>query len=229
VIVMLTKFQEKGVKKANMYWPKSKGGSSNYGEIVVVNRGAIKMTGITITFLDVSKMGEESKVRQIYHLHYTEWPDFGVPSSTLVLRSLLTCTDLYASLGASKNLTGAIICHCSAGIGRTGTFIATDLALSYWNVEEEKPNVYDIVLKLRELRSGMVQSDSQYLFIYKVINDYIYSTNHPSKPMRYSSLQSISLIPDELKVKETHKKNVLRRACSLSSINANNVNTPLHK
>lgn len=118
VIVMLTKITERGVKKADTYWPKSQGSTCSFGDLVVVNKGSMRMTGITISFLDLHRQGYEGN-RQVYHLHYTEWPDNGVPDSTLVLRSLLTCTDLYASLASSKEFNGPVICHCSAGIGRT--------------------------------------------------------------------------------------------------------------
>eukprot|EP01091_Cochliopodium_minus_P013210 TRINITY_DN419_c0_g1_i1.p1 TRINITY_DN419_c0_g1~~TRINITY_DN419_c0_g1_i1.p1 ORF type:complete len:610 (-),score=122.00 TRINITY_DN419_c0_g1_i1:21-1850(-) len=222
VIVMLTKFTEKSVKKANSYWPKKKSETISYGDFNVTNKGSVLLDNLTITFLELNSNGNNNRI--IYHLHYTEWPDFGVPSSTLILRSLITFTDLYSYSGSTRNLCGPIICHCSAGIGRTGTFIATHLSLSVWKAEEEKPNVYEIVKKLRELRSGMVQSDSQYLFIYKVFNDYIYLSNHPKKSHRYSSVNSLSLISDEIKTDKRRKKAFLKKSNSLT-----NINSLLHK
>lgn len=54
---------------------------------------------------------------------FTEWPDKGVPQhGRAVLRLLQTI----------KNMTppGApVVLHCSAGIGRTGTIIAIDIAV----------------------------------------------------------------------------------------------------
>eukprot|EP01091_Cochliopodium_minus_P013211 TRINITY_DN419_c0_g1_i3.p1 TRINITY_DN419_c0_g1~~TRINITY_DN419_c0_g1_i3.p1 ORF type:complete len:534 (-),score=92.63 TRINITY_DN419_c0_g1_i3:28-1629(-) len=120
VIVMLTKFTEKSVKKANSYWPKKKSETISYGDFNVTNKGSVLLDNLTITFLELNSNGNNNRI--IYHLHYTEWPDFGVPSSTLILRSLITFTDLYSYSGSTRNLCGPIICHCSAGIGRTVNF-----------------------------------------------------------------------------------------------------------
>ena len=52
---------------------------------------------------------------------------------------------------------GPILVHCSAGVGRTGTFIAIDLALE----QAKKEGVIDIagiVNRLRQQRMRMVQT-----------------------------------------------------------------------
>lgn len=61
-----------------------------------------------------------------------------------------------------------MIVHCSAGVGRTGTFIALDIALQQVR-SEKKINVLEIVKDLRRQRMKMVQSFSQYLLIYQCI------------------------------------------------------------
>ena len=58
---------------------------------------------------------------------------------------------------------GTILVHCSAGVGRTGTFLAVyKLWLDYIN-----PNVFPTVLALRKQRCLMVQKKEQYVFIAK--------------------------------------------------------------
>ena len=105
---MLTKFTEKGVKKANGYWPKRKGESCSYADFKVTNKGSIHLNNLAITFLE---LGLCNSYRFVYHLHYTEWPDFGVPKSTSILRSLISFTDLYSYLGSTRDLDGPIVCH----------------------------------------------------------------------------------------------------------------------
>ena len=52
------------------------------------------------------------------------WPDFGIPSSPLPLRRLS-----HLLRDSNNPQAGPPIVHCSAGIGRTGTFLAIDIVL----------------------------------------------------------------------------------------------------
>lgn len=76
--------------------------------------------------------------------------------------------------------------HCSAGIGRTGTFMAIDItrlqleklnAASGRGVEvsvdavQKALAVPDLVHDLRQQRMGMVQTQEQYNFIYKALEE----------------------------------------------------------
>ncbi len=68
---------------------------------------------------------EESRV--ILHYHYTKWPDFGVPQNPDVFLEFLYAVRGSGVLGES---VGPCVVHCSAGIGRTGTFCLVDLMLA---------------------------------------------------------------------------------------------------
>lgn len=69
---------------------------------------------------------DSNESRDILHFHYTMWPDFGVPQSpTGFLRFLV---DVRRS-GALDQNVGPLVVHCSAGIGRTGTFCLVDTCL----------------------------------------------------------------------------------------------------
>ena len=82
----------------------------------------------------------------------TSWPDHGVPEYGTPLMALhKQSTNNWSS---SK---GPILVHCSAGVGRTGTFIAIDLALE----QAKKEGVIDIagiVNRIRQQRMQMVQT-----------------------------------------------------------------------
>ncbi|KAJ9622977.1 tyrosine protein phosphatase 1 [Knufia peltigerae] len=67
-------------------------------------------------------IGDESKV--IYHYLFNGWPDFGKPEAE-DRRALLELTKI------SKRVAGDSprVVHCSAGVGRTGTWIALDFLL----------------------------------------------------------------------------------------------------
>jgi protein tyrosine phosphatase len=64
--------------------------------------------------------GKSHKVKQI---HYTGWPDHGLPTGTSIEDFTLMLNELIDMLLNSEASEKAII-HCSAGIGRTGTTIA---------------------------------------------------------------------------------------------------------
>lgn len=67
-----------------------------------------------------SQTGEK---REIYHFHYTAWPDFGVPESPASFLNFLFKVQESGGLGEDH---GPAIVHCSAGIGRSGTFSLVD-------------------------------------------------------------------------------------------------------
>lgn len=65
----------------------------------------------------------------------------------------------------APNKESPIIIHCSAGVGRTGTFIMCD-----WETQLQATgtfNVIDSINSLREDRVTIVQSESQYEFVHK--------------------------------------------------------------
>ncbi len=65
--------------------------------------------------------------------------------------------------------------HCSAGIGRTGTYIVIDMLINYIRRFGLQCDI-DIsrtVQAVREQRSGMVQTATQYRFIYKAVQNFV--------------------------------------------------------
>lgn len=61
--------------------------------------------------------------REIHHFHYTTWPDFGVPESPASFLNFLFKVRESGALGMDH---GPAVVHCSAGIGRSGTFSLVD-------------------------------------------------------------------------------------------------------
>jgi hypothetical protein len=57
----------------------------------------------------------------VSHLEFMAWPDHGIPASPEVICQLYTCI---AALAPDPATDPPILVHCSAGVGRTGTFIA---------------------------------------------------------------------------------------------------------
>ena len=68
---------------------------------------------------------EESRV--VLHFHYTQWPDFGVPQAADIFLEFLYAVRSSGVLGSD---VGPSVVHCSAGIGRSGTFCLADVCLA---------------------------------------------------------------------------------------------------
>ena len=85
--------------------------------------------------------------------HFTSWPDHGVPQfATALLGFLKTVRRAHPPDGPT------LLVHCSAGVGRTGTFIALDWILQKIK-EKGSVNVYECVKTLRDYRCFMVQTE----------------------------------------------------------------------
>lgn len=75
-------------------------------------------------------MRRGSNRRNLVQLHFKDWPDFGVPESTEPIRHLVRIMDFYRERARLAGINGPILIHCSAGIGRTGTYLAIVFALN---------------------------------------------------------------------------------------------------
>uniref|UniRef100_A0ABI7WF18 Protein tyrosine phosphatase non-receptor type 20 n=1 Tax=Felis catus TaxID=9685 RepID=A0ABI7WF18_FELCA len=97
----------------------------------------------------------------IKHLQFTNWPDHGTPAPVDGFIK-------YVRYVRKSHLTGPVLVHCSAGVGRTGVFLCVDVV--FCAIEKNFPfNIKNIVAQMREQRSGMIQTKEQYCFCYKVV------------------------------------------------------------
>lgn len=105
--------------------------------------------------------------RKLSHFWYTGWPDHGVPATAAPVLGFLR-----AVRRETKDSLAPILVHCSAGIGRTGTFMTIDVGMqelqSEWRVTDIKGNVH----KMRQERGGSVQTAVQYKFIHQALEEY---------------------------------------------------------
>ncbi|EDU49310.1 PTP2 Protein tyrosine phosphatase [Pyrenophora tritici-repentis] len=116
-----------------------------------------------------------SESRKVWHLLFAGWPDFSVPEGD-DRAGMLKLIEISHEKNGGEPANPRIV-HCSAGIGRSGTFIALDWLVQELEegaldeVPESEDPVMDVVQKLRDQRPGMVQSDSQFQFIYDVMRE----------------------------------------------------------
>ncbi|ODV95070.1 hypothetical protein PACTADRAFT_50891 [Pachysolen tannophilus NRRL Y-2460] len=126
IIVCLTNLDENGIRKSDSYWSNQKYESGI--EIRNIHEKLVEDVDIVIRTLEVSK---NSTSRLIHQLVFKDWPDFGIPPSP---SSIIRLIELKRSL--VNNEKSPIAVHCSAGCGRTGTFITIDLILAALEAED---------------------------------------------------------------------------------------------
>ena len=81
--------------------------------------------------LFATRPSQESEGRRIYQYHFKAWPDHGVPHDPGAVLGFLQDVNLRQNTLSDEGVSpGSIVVHCSAGIGRTGTFIVIDILLN---------------------------------------------------------------------------------------------------
>lgn len=168
IIVMTTNIRETGTMKCFPYWPTECKEITNVGLYQIQNEKSEKFDSFMITTLTLKKKNHPD-TRIIYHAHYLKWPDHGIPSSTKDALAFLEQVEYYRQITMTK---APILLHCSAGIGRTGTFCAIDIGIKKY-LEKKIIDIPSTVVKMRTERAGSVQTEDQYLFAHLALMDYI--------------------------------------------------------
>ncbi|EGT56302.1 hypothetical protein CAEBREN_30513 [Caenorhabditis brenneri] len=188
LVVMVANLTEKNRQQCAKYWPDEE--MTRYGDIIVEPTGvsfhsdyAIRTfeiahikdcgpdvipneNGVEYANVPIVKGQFASNARRVLQYHFTNWNDYKAPEcSTGLLRFMYILREL------PEFNDSPVVIHCSAGVGRTGTFITIDSMFDQC-LAERKANVFEFVCNLRRQRNLMVQSVEQYVFIYKALAEW---------------------------------------------------------
>ncbi|XP_076257288.1 uncharacterized protein LOC143194409 isoform X21 [Rhynchophorus ferrugineus] len=191
IIVMVSKFIENNRDKCYKYFPKNHE-TMLVGEDIEVRCSTELHFGVyCVRTLQVRK---DYTLVTVTHMQFLEWPDFGVPTGTENM--LQFCHQLRNRWGSEGGLA---LVHCSAGVGRTGTLIATDILLQAIE-SESKISVYNTILEMRRQRRSMVQTQKQYMYIHQLIKSMLEDPIVPEPPNTEPVYENIIINTDQLKV-----------------------------
>lgn len=157
----------------HQYWP-NESETRTFREFAVTNTGEKREDEeIIIRTMLMENTALDEPPRQVSIVQFVGWPDHGVPNDVRHIRQLFDIIDSYAD---NQELPGPVITHCSAGVGRTGTFCTIHIIrlqmLKHLKEHPDSPfpfEVYNTVKKLKGQRIGMVQNKDQYEFCYTML------------------------------------------------------------
>uniref|UniRef100_A0AAX7TCF4 Protein-tyrosine-phosphatase n=1 Tax=Astatotilapia calliptera TaxID=8154 RepID=A0AAX7TCF4_ASTCA len=161
IIVMLTQCSERRRVKCDHYWPFNED-PVMYGEVSVE---LLSESESPEWIIRKFRLGYADESQDVLHLNYTSWPDHGVPTVNAI-ESILQFVHIVRQ--QANRTKDPIIVHCSAGVGRTGTFIALDRLMQHIR-EHEYVDILGMVSEMRSHRLSMVQTEEQYVFIHQCV------------------------------------------------------------
>lgn len=185
IIAMITPLNESGMVKCFQYWPDKTSEDEPVDfsrqlaqDQISIDGGKLAIRYLNETYVDDGdylltemELISSNKTKKVYHYYYYKWADCRTPESIRPLLALSNSINTVIKEVTSRGLGAPVpIVHCSAGVGRTGTFIAIDQLFGANSIlkssHKSADPIFDFVLNLRNNRMMMVQTIHQYNFLY---------------------------------------------------------------
>ncbi|ERL85919.1 tyrosine-protein phosphatase non-receptor type 9 [Dendroctonus ponderosae] len=178
VIVMTTRVMERGRPKCHQYWETEEGAENTYGYFIVRTIAVETDPNYVVTTISLTNRKTE-ETREVSHWQFTSWPDYGVPASAKAMiefldrvrRQQASMVNALEDTWAGHPRGPPIVVHCSAGIGRTGTFCTLDICISRLE-DVGTADIRGTVEKIRSQRAYSIQMPDQYIFCHLALIEY---------------------------------------------------------
>lgn len=173
VIAMLTQLREGYRAKCCQYWPEEEGSDIQTEDLCVTMKFVRDdVLYVTRSFHVLHKASD--RAMDVIHLQFTSWPDHGVPKTPKDLLDFLTEVQSLTTEMKKTEMDEEppLLIHCSAGVGRSGVLLLMDL-LTRTFTSNQYIDIAGTLRKLRTMRSHVVQTEEQYLFVYSALLAYI--------------------------------------------------------
>lgn len=182
---MLCKIKEKGKEKCVEYWKDRITISvTDYVETIFKVKSTTEEINEDITIRTCNVLNKKTnETRTIKQINYGGWPDHEIPDNLQsIYGNILFMFNLVDKLMGIGN--PPVCVHCSAGVGRTGTFIA--LYNIYRNILSQIKDtnkkfiifsLMNLVRQLKEMRLYLVENFKQYELIYQIISKLLKDRN----------------------------------------------------
>ncbi|XP_031556239.1 receptor-type tyrosine-protein phosphatase alpha-like, partial [Actinia tenebrosa] len=123
------------------------------------------MDSIIARQFEVTKQGTR---RIVFHLQHLNWKNRCFPADPQTVLNLIDEVQKYQQ----KSGNSPIVVQCSNGVGRSGTFCAIASCLERVK-QEQVLDVFQTIKSIRVNRPGAVETLTQYVFCYNIIQKYL--------------------------------------------------------
>ncbi|UJR34076.1 hypothetical protein I4U23_021486 [Adineta vaga] len=221
-IIMVTRLFEDGKHKCIQYWPDE--GEKRINDFRIRLDNEEKYADYTIRKFLIFNQSESTDALIVKQYHFLSWPDHGCLSLSTPL------LDFRQRFRADYKSSNPILVHCSAGVGRSGTFIALDALLEQAE-HQDTLDILEFTHRMRQNRVYMIQTVEQYVFLYRTIIEGIVTMDTNVSLSEYTMTKKLRMdTKNQYKLLEQLQSNIeysYRGALEPANINKNRNETIL--